>query len=165
MLFIKSWREQLVWKDNKKRLNFQICHAHHNSIASRDWAHGRKRNEWANAEVISRGEPVRVHPNGDARIVLVGTKSFLFGHGTLKISLQTENHLNGRLNVVIHLWTIYWCFDRQSRCRGRTVDASPERWWFYTAETDSTSSRMGAAVWNTRIYVKSIYGIKSQVSS
>ena len=147
MLFIKSWREQLGWKDNKKRLNFQICHAHHNSIASRDWAHGRKRNEWANTEVISRGEPVRVHPSGDARMVLVDTKSFLFGHGTLKISLQTENHLNGWLSVVIHLWTICWCFDRQPRCRGRTVDASPERWWFYTAETDNTSSRMGAAAW------------------
>ena len=32
-------------------------------------------------------------------MVLVGTKSFLFGHGTLKISLQTENHLNGWLSV------------------------------------------------------------------
>lgn len=36
-------------------------------------------------------------------MVLVDTKSFLFGHGTLKISLQTENHLNGWLSVVIHL--------------------------------------------------------------
>lgn len=32
-------------------------------------------------------------------MVLVDTKSFLFGHGTLKISLQTENHLNGWLSV------------------------------------------------------------------
>ena len=36
-------------------------------------------------------------------MVLVDTKSFLFGHGTLKISLQAENHLNGWLSVVIHL--------------------------------------------------------------
>ncbi len=28
-------------------------------------------------------------------MVLVDTKSFLFGHGTLKMSLQTENHLKG----------------------------------------------------------------------
>ena len=32
-------------------------------------------------------------------MVLVDTKSFLFGHGTLKMSLQTENHLNGWLSV------------------------------------------------------------------
>ena len=33
-------------------------------------------------------------------MVLVDTKSFLFGHGTLKISLQTDIHLNGWLSVV-----------------------------------------------------------------
>lgn len=56
-----------------------------------------------NAEVVSRREPARVHLSGDARMVLVDIKSFLSGRGTLKISLQTENHLNGWLSVAIHL--------------------------------------------------------------
>lgn len=48
-------------------------------------------------------------------MVLVDTKSFLFGHGTLKISLQTENHLNGWLSVVIH-------FDEESGKRGTGIE-------------------------------------------
>ena len=44
-----------------------------------------------------------VHPSGDTKIVLVDIKSFLFGCGTLRISLQTENHLNGWLSVERHL--------------------------------------------------------------
>ena len=56
-----------------------------------------------NTEVVSKRELVGVHLNGDARMMLVDIKNFLFGHGTLKISLQTEKFLNGSLNIVIHL--------------------------------------------------------------
>lgn len=48
-------------------------------------------------------ELVGVHLNGDVRMMLVDIKNFLFGRGTLEISLQTEKFLNGSLNVVIHL--------------------------------------------------------------
>lgn len=133
-------------KQAPNELNLQICHTHHNFITSEDWVRGRKRSKWTKAEVISRREPVGVYLSGDVKMVLVDTKSFLFGCGTLKISLQTENHLNGWLSVEIHLWRIHWCFDRRPQRRGGTVDVSPERWW-YTTETDNASNRMGTVAW------------------
>lgn len=36
-------------------------------------------------------------------MMLVDIKNFLFGRGTLEISLQIEKFLNGSLNIVIHL--------------------------------------------------------------